>query len=48
MATAKQVRAAKQNVNKAQSAARQDRTIAHMPASKRSALGKQGAALGHE
>jgi hypothetical protein len=45
MATAKQVRAAKQNVKKAQSAARKDRTIAHMPASTRSALGKQGAAV---
>ena len=45
MATAKQVRAAKQNVNKAQSAARKDRTIAHMPAKTRTALGKQGAAV---
>jgi hypothetical protein len=45
MATAKQVRAAKQNVKTAQSAARKDRTIAHMPASTRSALGKQGAAV---
>jgi L,D-peptidoglycan transpeptidase YkuD (ErfK/YbiS/YcfS/YnhG family) len=45
MATAKQVRAAKQNVKKAQSAARKDRTIANMPATTRSALGKQGAAV---
>jgi hypothetical protein len=45
MATAKQVRASKQNVKKAQSAARKDRTIANMPASTRSALGKQGAAV---
>jgi len=45
MATTKQVRAAKQNIKKAQSAAKKDRTIAHMPRSKRSALGKQGAAV---
>ena len=45
MATTKQVRAAKQNVKKAQSAARKSRSIAHMPKSKRSALGKQGAAV---
>jgi len=45
VATAKQVRAAKQNVKKAQSAARKDRTIAHMPAKTRTALGKQGAAV---
>lgn len=45
MATTKQVRAAKQNVKKAQTAARADRTIAHLPAATRSALGKQGAAV---
>jgi hypothetical protein len=45
MASAKQVSAAKRNVKKAQAAARTDRTIAHMPAKTRSALGKQGAAV---
>jgi hypothetical protein len=45
MATAKQVRAAKRNVKKASAAARQKRSIAHMPAKTRSALGKQGAAV---
>jgi hypothetical protein len=45
MATAKQVRAAKQNVKAAQSAARTQRTIAHMSAKTRTALGKQGAAV---
>jgi hypothetical protein len=45
MATKAQVRAAKQNVRRAQSAARRQRTIAHMPAATRSALGKQGAAV---
>ena len=45
MATTKQVRAAKRNVKKAQSAAVSKRTIAHMPAKTRTALGKQGAAV---
>lgn len=45
MATTKQVRAAKRNVKKAQSAAASKRTIAHMPAKTRTALGKQGAAV---
>ena len=45
MATTKQVRAAKQNVKKAQAASRKGRSIANMPAKKRSALGKQGAAV---
>jgi len=45
VATDKQVQAAKRNVKKAQAAAREDRTIAHMPAKTRSALGKQGAAV---
>jgi hypothetical protein len=44
MATTKQVRAAKRNVKKAQSAAKRRRTIAHLPKSTRRALGKQGAA----
>jgi len=45
MASTKQVKAAKSNVQKAQSAARSQRTIAHMPPSTKSALGKQGAAI---
>jgi hypothetical protein len=45
MATTKQRQAAKQNVKSAQRAARSERTIAHLPASTRSALGKQGAAV---
>src|SRR5215216_6161382 len=45
MATTKQVRAAKRNVKRAQAAARSKRTIAHLPAKTRTALGKQGAAV---
>jgi hypothetical protein len=45
MATTKQVQAAKRNIRKAQAGARKKRSIAHMPASTRSALGKQGAAV---
>ena len=45
MATTKQVQAAKRNVRKAQAGAREKRSIANMPASKRTALGKQGAAV---
>ena len=45
MATAKQTKAAKQNVNKAREAATEKRSIAHMPKKTRSALGKQGAAV---
>jgi hypothetical protein len=45
MATTKQVRAAKQNVKKARAAAGRKRTIAHLPAKTRTALGKQGAAV---
>jgi L,D-peptidoglycan transpeptidase YkuD (ErfK/YbiS/YcfS/YnhG family) len=45
MATTKQVRAAKRNVKKAQASARKSRSIAHLPAKTRSALGKQGAAV---
>jgi hypothetical protein len=45
MATKKQVKAAKQNVKKAQAGAKKQRSIASMPAKKRSALGKQGAAV---
>jgi hypothetical protein len=45
MATSKQTRAAKRNVQKAQEAAAGKKTIAHLPADKRTALGKQGAAV---
>jgi hypothetical protein len=44
MATTKQVQAARRNVKKAQSVARKKRTIAHLPAGTRRALGQQGAA----
>ena len=44
MATTKQTRAAKQNVKKAQSAARKKRTIAHLPQSTRRSLSQQAAA----
>jgi hypothetical protein len=45
MATSKQTAASKRNVKKAQSASQRKRSIAHMPAKTRSALGKQGAAV---
>lgn len=45
MATGKQTQAAKRNVKKAQRAAAEKKTIAHMPAKTRTALGKQGAAV---
>ena len=45
MATGKQTQAARQNVKKAQQGARRKKTIAHMPAKTRTALGKQGAAV---
>jgi len=45
VATRKQVAAAKRNVKKAQSAAKQHKTIAKLPAKTRTALGKQGAAV---
>ena len=45
MATAKQTKAAKQNVTKARKAATEKKSIAHMPKQTRSALGKQGAAV---
>ena len=47
MASARQVQTAKRNVKKAQQAARRKRTIARMPKSTRSELGKQ-AALGRQ
>lgn len=43
MATAKQVRAARRKVKKAQTAARRKRTIARLPKSTRRELGKQAA-----
>lgn len=45
MATTKQTQAARRNVKKAQAGARSKRSIAHMPKSTRSVLGKQGAAV---
>ena len=45
MASAKQKKAAKRNVAKAATAAKNKRTIAHLPKSTRTALGKQGASL---
>jgi len=45
MATTKQRAAARRNIKKARSAAQQKRSIAHMPAKTRTALGKQGAAV---
>jgi len=43
MATQKQVRAAKKNVKQAQAGARKQRTLAHLPAETRRALGEQAA-----
>jgi len=43
MATTKQVRAAKRNVKKAQTAARRKRTIANLPRATRQDLGRQAA-----
>jgi len=45
MATRKQTQAAKRNIKKAAAAARGKKSIAHMPSSTRTALGKQGAAV---
>jgi hypothetical protein len=45
MATEKQRQAARKNVKKAQKAARSQKTIANLPKSTRTALGKQGAAV---
>jgi hypothetical protein len=44
MATDKQKAAARQNIKKAATAAEGKRTIAHLPKSTRTALGKKGAA----
>lgn len=46
MATSKQTQAAGRNVKKAQKAAADQKTIAHLSAGTRTALGKQGAAVG--
>jgi hypothetical protein len=43
MATTRQVKAARQNVQKAQKAATEERTIAHLPESTRRDLGRQAA-----
>jgi hypothetical protein len=45
MATRKQVKAARRNVEKARAGAQKKRSIANMPAKTRTALGKQGAAV---
>jgi hypothetical protein len=45
VATSKQKKAARKNVNKAREAATEKRSIAHMPKQTRTALGKQGAAV---
>lgn len=44
MATEAQRTAARRNIKKAAGAAKQKRTVAHLPASTRSALDRQGAA----
>ena len=45
MASSKQVKAAKRNVKKAQTGAKKSRSLAHMSKAKKTALGKQGAAV---
>jgi hypothetical protein len=45
MATTAQKRAARKNVKKAAAGARKKRTIAHLPKSVRTALGKQAASV---
>jgi hypothetical protein len=45
MATQRQRTAAKRNIKKAIKASKKERTIAHMSREKRSALGRQGAAV---
>jgi len=45
MATRKQAQAARANVQKAQRSAASKKSIAHLPAKTRTALGKQGAAV---
>lgn len=48
MASAKQRAAARRNIKKATRAAKKKRTIAHLPKSTRTALGKQGAKVRKE
>ena len=48
MATQKQRKAARANIKKAARAARRKRTIAHLPKSVRTALGKQGAKVARQ
>jgi ABC-type transport system involved in Fe-S cluster assembly fused permease/ATPase subunit len=48
MATAKQRNAARKNIKKAAQAAKRKRTIAHLPKSVRTALGKQGAKVARQ
>jgi hypothetical protein len=43
MATEKQKAAARQNIKKASAAAKDQKTIAHLPKATRTALGKKGA-----
>jgi hypothetical protein len=45
MVSTKQRSAAKKNIKKAAAAAKKKRTIAHLPKSVRTALGKQGASV---
>ena len=48
MATDKQRAAARENIKKAQTAARKKRTISNLPKSTRTAFGKQGAKVARE
>ncbi len=48
MATAKQKKAARSNIKKAAQAAKRKRTIAHLPKSTRTALGKQAAKVARQ
>jgi ABC-type transport system involved in Fe-S cluster assembly fused permease/ATPase subunit len=48
MATTKQRKAARTNIKKAAQAAKRKRTIAHLPKSVRTALGKQGAKVARQ
>lgn len=48
MATEKQREAARRNIRKAAAAARKKRTIAHLPKSTRTALGKQAAKVARQ
>jgi hypothetical protein len=48
MATEKQRAAARKNIKKAQAAACEKRTIAHLPKATRTALGKQGAKVARQ